>query len=481
MIDPRIATDSETTDRQNTDAPQPSPQSVLSAAEIAEPALAEPAFAESARAESATQAQNGAPRIAEVIAIGDEMTGGARVDTNSAWIATRLQSLGYEVRYHAMVGDDFEDCVNVFRHAAVRSDVAVCTGGLGPTRDDLTREALAAASGVELELDPDSLAHIESLFSARQREMPPRNRQQAMFPVGSRVIFNPQGTAPGVDIVLKTHDSDRPCRVFALPGVPAEMKQMFDQHVITQLTGESGATVIATRVMKFFGVGESDMESLLGEMIARGRNPRVGITVTAATISLRLTAIGSDQPQCDAALRQCGDEILQRAGQYYFGEGEDYEQYHAVNDHFTNADQRFAVIEFGNEAPLASWFASIESKSTYVGGIHFRHKADLLTLAGTDSLELACQNLASVGRIDHLIIVDRYPSLLAEDGKPLRANDVELSLFSDSQMRTTKVSLGGHPSIVQPRIAKAALLWTRQSIADMQRCDLAGVGADQSK
>lgn len=394
------------------------------------------------------------------------MTGGARIDTNSAWISLRLQDLGFEVRYHAMVGDDFQDCVDVFRHAATRSSVAVCTGGLGPTRDDLTREAIAAACNVEMRLDDDSLKHIEAMFSARKRDMPPRNRQQAMFPVGSRVIFNPQGTAPGIDADVASTDGHSHCRVFSLPGVPAEMKEMFDSYVVEQLACQNDRKIIATRVMKFFGVGESDMESLLGDMIARGRNPRVGITVSAATISLRLTATGSIAGQCEAALIQSGDDILARAGQYYFGEGEDYEQHHAVNDQFTAAEERFAVVEFGHDAPLASWFAAIESPSTYQGGIHFRDKFDFLKLTRTNSIQSACTSMAAAGDIDHFIIVDGYPSLATENGLPLRANDIELSLLSHGKIDSTKVSLGGHPSIVQARVAKAALAWTRKLVAD---------------
>ena len=167
---------------------------------------------------------------AEVISIGDELTSGQRLDTNSQWLSQRLGDLGVRVLYHTTVADDLAANVAVFRQAIARADFVVATGGLGPTADDLTRDAVAAALGVELVLDTSSLEHIRGLFARHKREMPERNRLQAMFPAGSRAIFNPRGTAPGIWV-----EAPRPaggvCRLFALPGVPAEMFEMFRETV----------------------------------------------------------------------------------------------------------------------------------------------------------------------------------------------------------------------------------------------------------
>ena len=134
---------------------------------------------------------------AEVISIGDELTSGQRLDTNSQWLSTRLGELGVSVMYHTTVADNLDANIAVFRQAAERADIIVATGGLGPTADDLTRDAIATAVGVELVLDSAALTYIENLFARRGRPMPERNRLQAMFPRGSRVIHNPAGTAPG--------------------------------------------------------------------------------------------------------------------------------------------------------------------------------------------------------------------------------------------------------------------------------------------
>ena len=237
---------------------------------------------------------------AEVIAIGDEMTSGARLDTNTQWLCQRLAELGVVVRFNSMVGDDLQDNVQVFRNAVQRVDFIIATGGLGPTADDLTREVLADVANKPLMLHEPSLRHIESLFASRAREMPPRNRVQAMFPEGAAEIFNPRGTAPGIDLLIHRSHGNA-CRVFALPGVPAEMKEMFVDTVAPRIRAAIGSvqTLIRTAVIKCFGLGESDMEAKLGDMISRQSSPRVGITVSAATISLRVTASG----ESEAAMR----------------------------------------------------------------------------------------------------------------------------------------------------------------------------------
>jgi nicotinamide-nucleotide amidase len=167
---------------------------------------------------------------AEVIAIGDELTSGQRLDTNSRWMAAELGVIGVPVGFHTTVPDTMDAGIEAFRLAASRAALVVVTGGLGPTADDLTRDVLAAVADAPLDLSSDSLATVESRFARRGMPMPESNRRQAMFPRGSRIIPNPEGTAPGIDIDLPRPAGGR-CRVFALPGVPAEMKTMWKATV----------------------------------------------------------------------------------------------------------------------------------------------------------------------------------------------------------------------------------------------------------
>src|SRR5512135_192326 len=151
---------------------------------------------------------------AEILSIGSELTSGQNLDTNCQWLSRQLAEIGIAVGFHTTVADDLADNIECFRIACERADLVVATGGLGPTQDDLTREALAAVAAVELEEDPGSLDHIRRMFAARGRVMPERNRVQALFPVGSRPIPNSAGTAPGIWMTLGR------ALVLALPGVP---------------------------------------------------------------------------------------------------------------------------------------------------------------------------------------------------------------------------------------------------------------------
>ena len=158
---------------------------------------------------------------AEIIAIGDELVTGQRLDTNSRWLAAELTALGIDVACHVTTADTLEAGVEAFGAAARRARIVVATGGLGPTADDLTRDVMAALSGEPLELSTSALDAVAARFVARNVPMPDSNRRQAEFPRGSRIIPNPDGTAPGIDMDVPERAGG--CRIFALPGVPAEM------------------------------------------------------------------------------------------------------------------------------------------------------------------------------------------------------------------------------------------------------------------
>ena len=259
---------------------------------------------------------------AEIIAIGDELTTGQRLDTNSRWLSRELGLLGVVVRGHTTVPDTLEDGVRAFREARERADIVVATGGLGPTADDLTREVLARVAGEPLELVPQALQAIEAMFAARGRVMTDNNRLQAMLPRTAAMIPNPTGTAPGID--LPTSTTPAAGRVFALPGVPSEMFRMWAdtvQPAILAMSPDGGT--MRFRVLKCFGAGESAIEAMLPDLIRRGRDPLVGITAHEATITLRIAARGKDHAACQAAIAPVEATIRLCLGDLVFGEEED--------------------------------------------------------------------------------------------------------------------------------------------------------------
>jgi nicotinamide-nucleotide amidase len=260
---------------------------------------------------------------AEVIAIGDEMTTGQRLDTNSQWISRELAVLGIETAFHTTTTDSLDDGVAVFRAAVERADIVVATGGLGPTADDLTRDVLALVAHEPLELCPEALAAVEARFARRAVPMPESNRRQALFPRTSCVIPNPEGTAPGIDIEIPRRERGT-SRVFALPGVPAELKTMWTATVVPALmAGRPDAATICFRRIKCFGAGESAIEAMLPDLIRRGRDPLVGITAHEATITLRIVAHGADEAACHAKIKPTEAIIREALGDLVYGVEDD--------------------------------------------------------------------------------------------------------------------------------------------------------------
>jgi len=239
----------------------------------------------------------------ELIAIGTELLMGETVDTNSAYLAQRLPAMGVEVRFVNVVGDQIEDLVEIFERGLSRSDLIITTGGLGPTDDDLTREAIARVFGEKIETDPDLLHSLQDFFRNRGTVMPPSNAKQAALIPSSRVLSNSRGTAPGWWV-------EKNGRVIvALPGVPLEMEHMWVNEVTPLLRGVANSSVIMTRTFKTFGLSESavgeTVEGLFGD-----RNPYLGIYARPDGIQLRLIAKGATEREALGLLAPAEAQII---------------------------------------------------------------------------------------------------------------------------------------------------------------------------
>ncbi|GAB4383581.1 MAG: competence/damage-inducible protein A [Phycisphaerales bacterium] len=241
---------------------------------------------------------------AAILTIGDELVLGQKPDTNAQSIADRLVARGLEIAEHVCIPDDLPTIVSSIRRLADTVDLLIVTGGLGPTRDDLTRAGLAAALGEELVLDQEALARVQAWFSSRGRTMPEGNIDQARRPSSARMLANDNGTAPGLHAVA----NDR-CDIFCLPGPPREMIPILERDVLSSLRVDRERWV-CTRAVHTFGRGESDIAALLGGLMDRGRNPLVGTTASLGVVTVRIRATGPDAERLAAESQAQVRQIL---------------------------------------------------------------------------------------------------------------------------------------------------------------------------
>ena len=405
---------------------------------------------------------------AEIIAIGSELTTGAKLDTNSQWLSLELATIGLPVHFHTTMADDLEAMIAVFKIAVSRADLVLITGGLGPTLDDLTRQALAGLTDAELVLHEPSLEFIKSLFAGRKRVMPARNAIQAMFPQGSRPISNPRGSAPGIWMELPRTTPASACRVIAMPGVPSEMKRMFHHEVLPRLSG-SGRVIRRERI-NCFGVGESTAEEMLGELTARGRDPEVGITVHEATITLRITAHGADDRECQAKIADTQQIVRDKLGDLVYGV-EDEELEHVVVRLLNDRGLTLATAESGTGGLLAHRLTEVDGfEQCYLGGVVVPTAAakrdllgvpaDLLETTGPPISAPVAAAMAAGCRdrfgTDFALAVTECPRFDPDDSLA-QTPSAYVAMSGHDLFETREYALIGDPDITKSRAAKLAL------------------------
>lgn len=382
---------------------------------------------------------------AEVVSVGDELTTGQRLDTNSQWISRELGLLGVPVAFHTTVSDDQADGLEAFRLAARRADVVVVTGGLGPTADDLTRDVMAEVAGVALEESEAALRDVEARFARRGVAMPPSNRRQALFPRGATPIPNPEGTAPGIDMILPGGG-----RFFALPGVPAEMRVMWHATVApTILALLPGAGTIRFRSIKCFGAGESAIEAMLPDLVRRGREPVVGITAHEATITLRIAARGADERACLAAIQPVERTIRDCLGPLVFGTGDDEIEDGALAALAAHG-ATLATVEAATRGRVATFLADAAARAgggAFVGGVV------LPPGAAVDSAAVLAERRRAESGADFALAVGSFAAPTAAG----ETASVAIALAGPAGTHTIDHRLGGASDIRLPRAAKSAL------------------------
>ncbi|TAK15801.1 MAG: competence/damage-inducible protein A [Acidobacteria bacterium] len=303
---------------------------------------------------------------AEIIAVGTEMLTPFRIDTNSLFLSARLNEIGIEVLRKSIVGDRMDDLVTTVANACFRSDVVIITGGLGPTADDLTREAVAAALNLRLREDPEILEGLKKRFAKRASgAMPENNRRQAQVLDGAVVLANPNGSAPGLWI-------DRGEKaVILLPGPPREMEPMFETHVGPKLARRTGARRLQRRVIKIAGQAESLIDEIASPIYVPFLKAAVPIETTVLAhpgqVELHLSAAGDDQKAIAAALAAAVESLTSAIGESVFStDGRSIES--VVGDALKARALTIGVAESCTGGLVAGRLTDVPGSSAYVRG-----------------------------------------------------------------------------------------------------------------
>lgn len=334
------------------------------------------------------------PFHAEIISIGEELLSSESetLDTNSVYLTQQLGGLGVRVLYKTTVGDDEGRITEVLRIALRRVPIVITTGGLGPTVDDMTRQAVANAIGRGLVFQQALLDEIAAKFARFNARMSPNNRVQAMLPEGAVAIPNPAGTAPGFYV---EHDG---AIILSLPGVPREMKAMLEQTVLPLLRQRLGAPrVIKTRILRTAGIGESHIDEQIGHL-ERLSNPTVGLNAHAGQTDIRITARAESEAEAEALIAPVEAEIRAKLGAYIFGVGkESLEQ--ALADALMRSGVRVTIGELYTGGSLQRRL----SKATLPeGSLHFADQAALERLRSSfeGDLRAVCEQMAAALRLE---------------------------------------------------------------------------------
>ncbi len=391
---------------------------------------------------------------AELITIGTELLLGQIVDTNAAWIAQRLAEVGVNLYYKTTVGDNRERIAAVIRHALKRVDVVLTTGGLGPTVDDVTREAIADATGRPLVRLPELEEHIRHIFRRMGREPGANNLRQADVPEGARVLWNPVGTAPGFIVSLGEK------HVIAMPGVPREMKRMMNDHVLPFLRQLVGQPVtIRSKVLRTIGIGESMVDERIADLM-RLENPTVGLAAHMGQVDVRITARAPGPREADIMIAQVERQIRQRLGNWIYGEGtETIEE--VIVRRLRKRGETLAVVETNTEGAIARRLQAVEGSAQVL--ISATVEAPPTALPDEETVAQLAERAQKASNATWGLVV--YGTAGEDEGIYGRQlGETVIGLSGPNGVRTHRFELGGRDEHSQRWVANRALDTLRRAL-----------------
>jgi competence/damage-inducible protein CinA-like protein len=390
---------------------------------------------------------------AEIIATGSELLLGEIVDTNSAFIARRLREIGLNLFYKTIVGDNAARMIEALKIALNRSDVIITTGGLGPTVDDVTREAVAHAIDSELEFRPDLLAQIEARFHTFGVPMSENNRKQAYIPMGAAPIENPVGTAPCFSV------EHRAKLIISLPGVPREMEYLIDHAVLPYLKAKFDLhEMIAVRTLHVVGTGESRVDTAIADLETL-TNPTVGLSAKAGQIDIRIAAKAATRSEIERLIGDVEAQVRSRIGENIFGADDDSLE-GVIAGLLADLHLTLASVELGTGGLISGRLSGARNLA-FRGGLVL---SDYEALAARRSLANAQNDeahQAAVIEAAHGIRSVHHSDLALAALLRDRTDGPGLQLFaalvSDDEVETLQRGFGGHTGLAAQWASNAAL------------------------
>jgi nicotinamide-nucleotide amidase len=350
---------------------------------------------------------------AAILSIGDELILGQTIDSNPVWLARELAARAITAVERRLVPDDRGAIAQAIRELAGRCDVVLTTGGLGPTPDDLTREALGdvLAPGRPLETDAAGISHLTAWFERTGRPAGPSNLRQAERPWNTRLLPNPGGTAPGIAGAVDD------CLIFALPGPPSEMHTMFHEQVLPALPGSAAGKVLLTACVHAYGLPESTAAERLGPLGERGGMPQVGIAVHESTVTARVQAMGTRQ-EAEGVLEEYAERIVQRWRPFAYGRDDESLSF-AVGRLLQEARRTLVTAESCSGGLLGKMIVDVAgSSSYYLGG----------WVTYGDALKTRCLGVPAETLSEHGAVSEPAARAMAAGGLARSAADYSLAI-----------------------------------------------------
>lgn len=413
-------------------------------------------------------------KTAEIIAIGSELLTPERTDTNSLWLTERLNEIGVEVKLKTIVGDDEARLEEAIRDALRRSDIVITTGGLGPTEDDITRQASARAIGRELVYHPEIEEHLRERFRNWGREMPEINKRQAYAIEGALVLPNPNGSACGMYV-------EPDGRVLAIfPGPPREMQPMFIEHVLPKLSERSGGVLVRRRVLRVTGMGESAIDEAIAPVYRAYKDVQTSILFSKSEVEVHLSASSTNESQALAALDDLSQKIADTLGIAVFSlNGETMEQ--VIAKLLTDRGETVSTAESCTGGLIARRLTELSGSSKFFmeGAVTYSNEAKIRTLdvrqetldkfgaVSKETAEEMARGMRERANTDYAISVTGTagPDGGSQD-KPV--GTVWFGLADRESIKTIKLVFPGDRYLIRWRSSQAALDLLRRRLIKVQ-------------